>query len=508
MPRLPTVRTPSADDVEALAADLGFSFTREDAESFAEIIKGAIASYNQLDELVPPTLPVKYPRLPGYKPPPKENTLAAWAWRCDVRGSDTGPLAGKKVALKDNVALAGVPMSNGTQVLEGYVPYIDATIATRILDAGGRIVGKAANTYLCFDGGSHTTATGMVENPRKEGHTAGGSSSGSAALVANGDVDMAIGGDQGGSIRIPACWCGIYGLKPSYGLVPYTGIFPIEQTLDHTGPMARTVGDVALLLQAIAGEDGFDPRQRSIQIQDYSKGLDDGVKGLKIAVISEGFKHPNSEEAVDNSVRDAVAALERRGAEVSKISIPLHAFGPAIWGGIANEGAATQMLHGNAYGINWHGFYDTSLIDVWGNAWRRRPDDLSETVKLVMLVGRYMTDKYNGRYYGKAQNMRYALIQAYNDALAKCDVMVMPTLPMRATKLPAANCSREENITVALNMLANTCPFNVTGHPAMNVPCGAHDGLPIGMMIVGKRFDEATVLRVARACESQNLYST
>ena len=155
-------------------------------------------------------------------------------------------------------------MMNGTSTLEGYVPDVDATIVTRILDAGGFILGKAVCESLCFSGGSHTSDTGPVRNPHNTDYTTGGSSSGSAALVAAGEVDLAIGGDQGGSIRIPASWCGIYGLKPTYGLVPYTGIFPIELTLDHTGPMARSVADVALLLEAIAGPDGLDPRQRAV----------------------------------------------------------------------------------------------------------------------------------------------------------------------------------------------------------------------------------------------------
>ena len=148
--------------------------------------------------------------------------------------------------------MSGVPMMNGTSVLEGYVPDVDATIVTRILDAGGSVQGKSVCESLCFSGGSHTSDTGPVRNPHDHTRTTGGSSSGSAALVAAREVDLGIGGDQGGSIRIPASWCGIYGLKPTYGLVPYTGVFPIELTLDHTGPMARTAADVALLLEAIA----------------------------------------------------------------------------------------------------------------------------------------------------------------------------------------------------------------------------------------------------------------
>src|SRR5262249_25149589 len=171
---------------------------------------------------------VKYPRTPGYRPEGAENPHNAWYVKTTVKGAPGGKLTGKTVVLKDNICLAGVPMMNGASTLEGYVPDVDATIVTRILDAGGTIVGKAHCEYFCFSGGSHTNATGPVHNPRKPGYSAGGSSSGSAALVAAGEADMAIGGDQGGSIRIPAAYCGIYGMKPTHGPRPYALHMPIQ----------------------------------------------------------------------------------------------------------------------------------------------------------------------------------------------------------------------------------------------------------------------------------------
>src|SRR5438105_11211482 len=181
--------------------------------------------------------PVKYPRTPGYRAEGTENKYNAWYYKSEVQGAPSGKLRGKRIALKDNVCLAGVPMMNGASTMEGYVPDIDATVATRILDAGGTIVGKTVCEYFCFSGGSHTSATGPVHNPHRMGYSAGGSSSGSAAVVAAGEVPMALGGDQGGSIRIPASFCGIYGMKPTHGVVPSTSIMPTEITLDHTGPM-------------------------------------------------------------------------------------------------------------------------------------------------------------------------------------------------------------------------------------------------------------------------------
>src|SRR5262244_608328 len=339
------VKTPTLDDLARIAERLSLSTTREDLVSFRGLMGNALASYARLDELTEPTLPVTYPRSPGFRPQPADNPLGAWYWQTEIKGAAAGPLAGKTVAIKDNVCVAGVPMMNGCSVLEGYVPEIDATIVTRILDAGGTILGKAVCENLCLSGGSHTTATGPVRNPHDLSRSAGGSSSGSAALVAAGEVDLAIGGDQGGSIRMPSCWCGICGLKPTYGLVPYTGIFPIELTLDHTGPMARTVADVALLLEVIAGPDGLDPRQRAgLQGAAYTRALSGEVRGLRLGIVQEGFSWEGlSEKDVDECVTEAAHAFARLGAEVKTVSIPWHCHGRHILNAIVMEGSLATM---------------------------------------------------------------------------------------------------------------------------------------------------------------------
>ncbi len=216
MAKFPTVRTPTIEEVLDIADSYGLSISIDEAESYQGLMAGVIQSYHRLDDLVEPKLPVKYPRMPGYRPSAEENPYNAWYIKSEVKGKAKGPLAGKKIVLKDNICLSGVPMMNGASVLEGFVPDIDATIVTRILDAGGTIIGKAANTYLCFDGGSATTATGMIENPHKKGYSSGGSSAGCAVLISIGEADMGMGGDQGGSIRMPAGWTGIYGHKPTH----------------------------------------------------------------------------------------------------------------------------------------------------------------------------------------------------------------------------------------------------------------------------------------------------
>ena len=390
---------------------------------------------------------------------------------------------------------------NGTAALEGYIPDIDATLVTRILDAGGEIAGKAECESLCFSGGSHTNENGPILNPYNHEHTTGGSSAGSAALVATGEVDMAIGGDQGGSIRIPSSWCGTYGLKPTHGLVPYTGAFPIEATIDHVGPITNSSSDCALLLEVIAGKDGLDPRQYDVKTEKYTKALTGDISDLKIGIVDEGFNWDNSETAVSESVRAAGEQFASLGASVSAVSIPWHLDGQHVWAGIANEGATMLMVKGNSMGTNWKGHYTTSLLDSFARGRITRANDLSETTKMVILTGQYMQDRYHGRFYAKAQNLARSLKAAYDAAFEDYDLLLMPTLPMVATKIPAADCSREEYVARALDMLTNTSPFDVTGHPAMNVPCGMSNGLPIGMMLVGRDYAESTILRAADAFE-------
>ncbi len=497
-----SVRKPTVGELERIACSYGLDLSHAELESFRALLDGPLASYARIDQLEQPAVPVDHPRTPGYRPSAAENPFNAWYWRCSIRGSDHGRLAGKRIAVKDNICVAGVPMMNGSAVLEGYVPDEDATVVSRILAEGGEIAGKAVCEHLCFSGGSHTSDTGPVQNPRRPGYSAGGSSSGSAALVAAGEVDLALGGDQGGSIRIPSSWCGVTGLKPTYGLVPYTGVFPIELTLDHVGPIARTVADTALFLDVLAGSDHLDPRQPEIVPAQSYLDLGAGIEGLRVGVLEEGFGWPGaSEEDVDELVRRSAADLATAGAEVRTISVPEHRDGIHLWNAIAIEGATSLMLRGNGMGTNWKGHYTTGLLDFFGRSRVARANDFSITVKLVLLLGEYMHDRYQGRYYAKAQNIARTLRGAYDAALADVDVLVLPTLPMKATKLPGTDATDAELVARALEMLINTCPFDITGHPALTVPCGSSDGLPVGMMMVGRRWDDLTVLKAGHAVE-------
>ncbi|MFC5995183.1 amidase [Pseudonocardia hispaniensis] len=495
------VELPDPDAISAAATRYGLTLTQKDRESFQPFVHGLLGSWDAVERLYAQIAPTA-PERKWTRPANLENPFNAWYVTTEIRESGDGPLAGRTVAIKDNTAVAGVPMMNGSNTLEGFIPSRDATVVARLLAAGATIAGKAVCEDLCFSGGSHTSRTGPVRNPWDETRSTGGSSSGSGALVAGGVVDLATGGDQGGSVRIPAAYCGIVGHKPTHGLVPYTGAFPIEQTLDHLGPMTRTVADAALMLAVMAGRDGFDPRQPTdLAVEDYVGALSRSAEGLRVGVVTEGFGHPNAEPGVDDRVREATETLRQAGLTVEEVSIPWHLHGPRIWDVIATEGAAAQMVEANGYGMNWQGLYDPELIEHYGTRWRANPDEFSQTVQFVLLTGGYAMSRYHGKHYAMARNLATHLRTAYDDALARHDVLVMPTLPLTATVIPDADAPREETIPRALEMLANTATFDVTGHPATSVPAGLADGRPVGMMIIGRHFDDATTLRVAHAFE-------
>ncbi len=495
-----SIRRPTTEQMREVISSLHMTMSESETQEYMALMEGSFQAYDRIDAL-PDNIPeVAYPRTPGSRPAAQDNPMNAWYVKTDVKGANSGPLQGKKIVLKDNVSLAGVLMMNGASTLEGYVPDMDATVVRRILDAGGTIVGKAHCEYFCLSGGSHTNATGPVHNPWRMGYIAGGSSSGCGALVGAGEIEMAIGGDQGGSIRIPSAFCGAYGMKPTHGLVPYTGIMPIEATIDHAGPITTTVADNALLLEVIAGADGLDPRQYSPRVDKYTSALGRGINGLRIGVVREGFELPNMESDVANKVRQAVDRLVKLGAIAEEISIPMHLDGAAIWTPIALEGLQAQMMHGNGMGFNWEGLYSTSLMDRHAS-WRNRANELSPTLKISMFVGEYALRQYGGRFYAKAQNLSRLLRSKYDEALNQYDLLLMPTLPIKAKPIPAPGAALSEVIERAFEMIGNTAPFDASGHPAMSVPVGLCDGLPVGMMLVGKHWGESTIYRAAHAFE-------
>ncbi len=492
---------PVADEVKAMADEIGFPVDDRTVDEIRAFWAPFADAFNAVEHLPDDLPPVTYPRGAWHVPSAEENPYGGWSVKARIDGAADGPLAGKTVAIKDSACLAGIPMANGASVLEGFVPDIDATVVTRLLDAGATILGKATCEYFCVSGGSSTSATAIVESPRNPGHTPGGSSTGSAALLAAGEIDLALGGDQAGSVRIPASFSGIVGLKPTFGLVPYSGIMGIETTVDHAGPMTRNVEDNAAFLQAVAGEDGLDPRQRVPEVPDYGAGLGRGVRGVRIAVVAEGFGRHDSEADVDAAVRAATGRFELLGARVSEVSIPMHGSGLAIWGAICAEGMYSTMFRGRGFGQNVGGLYPTALIDRMAAA-ESRTAEFPNTFRFGIMLGLYTNRRYGGHFHAKAQNQRRSLRAAYDAVLAENDLLLLPTTAMKTSRIPPKGCGFTEEMQHCWAAIGNTAPFNVSGHPAISIPCGLGEGdRPIGLMLVGRHFEEPLIYRAAHAYE-------
>ena len=392
-------------------------------------------------------------------------------------------------------------MTAGSRVLSGYIPDMDATVVSRLVSEGAEIVAMLNMDDLAWAGGGDTSAYGPVLNPHDTNHLTAGSSAGSGAALYYDDIDMTLGTDEGGSVRHPASWCGVVGLKPTFGLVPYTGIVGGENTLDHVGPLARSVEQVARMLEVIAGKDPLDPKQGDIPTESYTDALDGGVDGLRIGVVKESFGRKVAQPEVDSAVRKALSEMSKLKIETTEISIPVHAHDAlAIYQGISVEGGGALLRdRGRSYG--WQGFYNASLNEAFGKGLQTNANDMTHEAKLLVLAATYLSDYYHGRLYAKGQNLRRFLQSKYDEALEEFDVLAMPTVVV----LPFENdpgLDWKERVARDYNHITlNTCPFNATGHPAISIPCGKVKGLPVGLMLVSKHFQEAILLKIADAFE-------
>ena len=312
---------------------------------------------------------------------------------------------------------------------------------------------------------------------------------------------MAIGGDQAGSIRIPAAHCGLYGMKPTFGLVPYTGAISSEFVVDHLGPITSTVADNAQLLETLAGPDDLDPRTRGAPPPGaYTEALRQRMPPLSIAVVTEGFGQPNADCRIEAAVRRAAEQFSRLGAKVQSIALPAHRDGLAIWLVFAMEGYFANMMLANGFGGNQLGFQWRGLNDALAR-WRDRTERLPPNLVLGMLMGQDARTRYRHGYYVKAMNLVRSLRAAYDAALQEHHLLLMPTLPVLPRVLPPADAGPQTVIQLAFENIDNTCPFNLTHHPALSLPCGMIDGYPIGLMLVGRHFAEATLYAAAYGFE-------
>ena len=499
------LRRPDIGELRELAAAARFTIDAAEESEYAALADAILGVLDELDERAPAAVPVLDAiRDPGRTPEPGEDPLNAIVRWCSVRAPGTeGVLSGKRIAVKDSLAVGGVPLTCGSRVLAGFVPEADSVVAERILSAGGEIVAVTNMDDLAFSGGGDSSCYGPTLNPFDPARTAGGSSSGSAAALHYEGVDIGVGTDQGGSIRAPAAWCGVVGLKPTHGLVPYTGIAGIDQTFDHCGPLARTAADAAALLQAIAGAHESDPRQRDVPELDYVRAVaeaPDGLRGVRIGIVEESLAADvGADPAVVEAVAAAVERLAGLGAEVRRVALPAHLRA----GGIAFAGFVEGMYElvtsgGNGYA--WAGRYWGELPAAFGAGLRDRAQELSTQVKLVLVLGAYLRREHSSRLYAKAQNLRPWLAEEHDAALAEADVLLYPTTP----GLPHAidpSLPLSVRVLRGWTMLANTTPTDMTGHPAISLPLAEAEGLPVGVMLVGRPFADDRLLALAATCE-------
>jgi aspartyl-tRNA(Asn)/glutamyl-tRNA(Gln) amidotransferase subunit A len=411
-----------------------------------------------------------------------------------IEGADDGPLAGKTVAVKDNISTDGVETTCGSAMLEGYVPPYDATVVERLKAAGATIPGKTNMDEFGMGTTTETSAYGPVENPAAPGHVPGGSSGGSAAVVAAGDADMALGTDTGGSIRCPAAFCGVVGIKPTYGLVSRYGLVAYANSLEQIGPIAPSVEEAAELLEVIAGPDEYDAttREHDGATEGLADAADGDVDGLSIGVPTELVE--GADEAVVEAFWDAIDELEAQGASYHEVTLPSVEHAVEAYYVIAMSEASSNLARFDGVRYGQSGGYEGNWNESFANA---REEGFGEEVKRRVLLGTYaLSAGYHDKYYKKAQDARAWVKQDFDDALSEADVLASPTMPVPPMELG-------ESLDDPLQMYladANTTPVNLANLPAISVPAGeTDDGLPVGLQLVGPAFGEKQIIRAGSA---------
>ncbi|ELZ00947.1 Asp-tRNA(Asn)/Glu-tRNA(Gln) amidotransferase subunit GatA [Natrialba asiatica] len=408
-----------------------------------------------------------------------------------------GPLAGRTVAIKDNISTEGVRTTCGSAMLEDYVPPYDATVVSRLKDAGATIVGKTNMDEFGMGTTTETSAFGPTDNPAAPGHVPGGSSGGSAAAVAAGEAELALGSDTGGSIRCPAAFCGVVGIKPTYGLVSRYGLVAYGNSLEQIGPFGETVEDAAALLDVIAGPDERDATTREAELEGerYADAATGDVDGLTIGVPTELVE--GADDGVVDTFWDAIAELEAQGAEYHEVSLPSVEHAVEAYYVIAMSEASSNLARfdGVRYGPA------TDADGNWNETFSAvRREGFGDEVKRRILLGTYaLSAGYHDKYYKKAQDARAWVKQDFDEALSEADVLASPTMPVTPFE-------QGESLDDPLQMYladANTVPVNLADLPAISVPAGESDvdGLPVGLQLVGPSFGEERLIRAASALE-------
>ncbi|WP_445475083.1 Asp-tRNA(Asn)/Glu-tRNA(Gln) amidotransferase subunit GatA [Methanococcoides methylutens] len=408
------------------------------------------------------------------------------------KGEGKGLLAGVPIAIKDNISTKGLATTCSSKILEGYVPPYDAHVIERLKAEGAVTLGKTNMDEFAMGTSTESSCYGVTMNPWDLERVPGGSSGGSAAVVAAGEAPISLGSDTGGSVRCPAAFCGVVGLKPTYGAVSRYGLISYANSLEQIGPMATCVEDIATVMDVIGGYDPRDSTSINREIN-YRDALVDDVRGLKIGVPEEYFGE-GVDVGVEKSVWDAIGKYEEMGATWEKVSMPNTKYALAAYYTIAMSEASSNLARfdGTRYGPrndgeNWHVMASKTRAEYFGKEVQRR-----------ILLGTYaLSAGYQDKYYLKALKVRTLVKQDFEKALSSVDVLMGPTMPMPAFKIGE---KVEDPLSLYLTDV-NTVPMNLAGVPCISVPCGLSDGLPVGLQIIGKQFDEATIIRSAYAFE-------
>ncbi|MDX1980451.1 MAG: Asp-tRNA(Asn)/Glu-tRNA(Gln) amidotransferase subunit GatA [Bryobacteraceae bacterium] len=411
-----------------------------------------------------------------------------------AEGRDPGPLAGVPVAVKDVIVTKGVRTTCGSKLLANYVPPYDATAVTRLEKAGGVIIGKANCDEFAMGSSNENSAFGPVRNPVAPDRVPGGSSGGSAAVVAQGTAVVSLGSDTGGSIRQPASFCGVVGVTPTYGRVSRYGLVAFASSLDHIGPFARNVSDAATLLAAIAGRDEMDATSAEAPVADYHAAMTGDVGGMKIGLPKEYFAGLASETG--DQIHRAVDVLKKLGCEVVDLSLPHTEYAIAAYYIICTAEASSNLARYDGVRYTTRSESSGSLIDMYRNT---RGEGFGAECKRRIMLGTYvLSHGYYDAYYLKAQKVRNLLTRDFHQAFEKVDAVLTPVSPFPAFKLG-------EKLADPLEMYLSdiyTITGDLAGIPCMSVPCGTtSEGLPVGMQILTRHFDEAGMFRLAHAYE-------
>jgi aspartyl-tRNA(Asn)/glutamyl-tRNA(Gln) amidotransferase subunit A len=411
-----------------------------------------------------------------------------------AQASERGLLFGLPIGIKDNMVTEGITTTCASRFLSNYKPIYDATVVQKLRDAQSVTIGKLNMDEFAMGGSNENSAFHPTFNPWNLDYVPGGSSGGSAAAVAAGEVYFALGSDTGGSIRQPAAYCGIVGMKPTYGLVSRYGLVAFASSLDQIGPLTKNVEDAAYLLQAITGHDPKDSTSAKVDIPDYIASLSGDVRGLRIGVPKE-YLGKGIDPTVKEKVLEALKVLEGLGAVWEEVSMPHTEYAVATYYLLASSEASSNLARfdGVRYGVRSDNA--RNLLDVYQYS---RSEGFGPEVKRRIMLGTYaLSSGYYDAYYVKAQKVRTLIKQDFDQVFANYDVIIGPTAPTPAFKIGEQS---DDPLTMYLNDIL-TIPVNLAGVPAISIPCGFVNGLPVGLQIIGKTLDESTVLRVAHAFE-------